>query len=239
MSISFEPQQARENWLLAALSDREYERLIPHLELVSLSRHQVLYDAGEEISHVYFLNQALVSLVSIMTDGAIVEVGIVAKEGMAGMPVCWGGNATITQAMVQISGTAMRMKAEQFLTQFNRDGALHSLLLRYTQALYTHTAQSAACNRLHTLEERFARWLLTVRDRIQSNELPLTQEFISHMLGTRRSGVTLAASTFQQAGMIRYSRGKITILNQENLELTACECYKVIKDEFNRLLGSR
>lgn len=238
MSVSIDPQQPRENRLLAALSDREYERLIPQLELVSLSRHQVLYDAGEEISHVYFPNQAMISLVSIMADGAIVEVGIVGKEGMAGMPVCWGGNATITQAMVQISGTAMRMKAEQLLTEFNRDGALHSLLLRYTQALYTHTTQAAACNRLHTLEERFARWLLTVRDRIQSNELPLTQEFISHMLGTRRSGVTVAASTFQEAGMIRYSRGKITILNQENLELSACECYKVIKDEFDRLLGT-
>lgn len=238
MSVSFNPQQPRENWLLAALSDREYEHLIPHMELVSLSRHQILYDAGEEISHVYFPNQALVSLVSIMTDGAIVEVGMVGKEGMAGMSVCWGGNTMIHQAMVQIPGTAMRMKAEQLLTQFNRGGALHSLLLRYTQALYAHTAQTAACNRLHTLEERFARWLLTVRDRIQSNELPLTQEFISHMLGTRRSGVTIAASTFQQAGMIRYSRGKITILNQENLESSACECYKVIKDEFDRLLGT-
>lgn len=133
MSVSIDPQQPRENQLLAALSDREYERLIPHLELVSLSRHQVLYDAGEEISHVYFLNQALASLVSIMADGGIVEVGIV------GMPVFWGGKATITQAMVQISGTAMRMKAEQLLTHFNRGGALYSLLLRYTQALYTHT----------------------------------------------------------------------------------------------------
>lgn len=237
MSVSFDPQQPRENKLLAALSDREYEHLITHLELVS-SRHQVFYNAGEEISHVYFLNQALVSLVSIMTDGAIVEVGIVGKEGMVGMPVCWGGNATINQAMVQIPGTAMKMKAEQLLTQFNRGGALQSLLLRYTQALYSHTAQTAACNRLHPLEERFARWLLTVRDRIQSNDLPLTQEFISHMLGTRRSGVTVAASTFQKAGMIRYSRGKITILNQENLESSACECYMVIKDEFARLLGT-
>lgn len=238
MSVSIDLQQSRENRLLAALSDRDYERLIPHLELVSLSNHQVLYDAGEKISHVYFPTQAMISLVSIMADGAIIEVGIVAKEGMAGMPVCWGGNATINQAMVQMPGTAMRMKAEQLLTEFNRYGALHSLLLRYTQALYSHTTQTAACNRLHTLEERFARWLLTVRDRIESDELTLTQEFISHMLGTRRSGVTVAASTFQEAGMIRYSRGKITILNQENLESAACECYKVIKDEFTRLLGT-
>lgn len=239
MSLSSNSPAPRENWLLAALSDREYELLIPHLEVVSLSRHQVLYDAGEQISHVYFLNQGLISLISIMAEGAIVEVGLVGKEGMVGMPVCWGGNATITQAMVQIPGSAMRMKAEQLLTQFNRGGALQSLLLRYTQALYTHTAQTAACNRLHTLEERLARWLLTVRDRIQSNELPLTQEFISHMLGTRRSGVTVAASTLQEAGMIRYSRGKITILNQENLESTACECYGITKNELARLLETR
>jgi CRP-like cAMP-binding protein len=238
MSVSKDSSLPRKNRLLAALPDQDYQRLIPHLELVSLPRHQVLYDVGEAIAHVYFLNQGMVSLVSIMTDGAIVEVGLTGREGMVGMPVCWGGNATNNQGMVQIPGTAMRMKAKQLVTEFNRGGSLQSLLLRYTQALFSHTSQTAACNRLHTLEERFARWLLIVQDRMQSDDLMLTQEFISHMLGTRRSGVTVAASTLSQAGIIRYSRGKITILNQENLEATSCECYGVIKDEFARLLGT-
>lgn len=227
-----------QNRLLAALPIEEYQRLIPHLELVSLSRSQVLYDVEESITHVYFLNQALASLITILANGSVVEVGVVGNEGMVGLPVCWGGNTTTHQAMVQIPGTAMKMKAEHLKTEFNRGGKLQSLLLRYTQALFTHTSQSAACNRIHTLEERLARWLLLVKDRMQSNELPLTQEFLSHMLGVRRSGVTVAANTLQQAGMIRYSRGKITILEPESLEATSCECYGVVKNEFVRLLNS-
>lgn len=238
MSVPQNPRLTIKNRLLAALPASEYQRLAPQLELVELSRDQVLYAEGELISHVYFLNQGLVSLVSIMENGSIVEVGLVAKEGMVGMPVCWGGNTTTTSAMVQIPGNAMKMKAELLKTEFDRGGSLQRLLLRYTQALYTQVSQSAACNRLHTLEERLARWLLTIHDRMQSDTFPLTQEFISHMLGTRRSGVTEAASTLQQAGMIRYTRGKITILDQENLESTACECYGVIKNEFARLLGT-
>lgn len=225
------------NQLLAALPETEYQRLIPHLELVSLSRGQVLYDAGELIEHVYFFNQGLCSLVTFMENGTIVEVGLVGKEGMVGLPVCWGGKTTINQAMVQISGTAMRMKAEHLKIEFNRGDTLHSLLLRHTQALFTHTCQSTACNRLHTIEERLARWLLSVQDRMESDVLPLTQEFLSHMLGARRSGVTVAAGILSQAGMIRYSRGKITILDRESLEAIACECYGVIKDEYDRLLG--
>ena len=225
------------NQLLAALPETEYQRLIPHLELVSLSLNQVLYDAGELIEHVYFFNQGMCSLVTIMENGAIVEVGLVGKEGMVGLPVCWGGNTTINQAMVQIPGTAMRMKAEHLKTEFNRGGKLHSLLLRYTQALFTHACQSTACNRLHTIDERLARWLLNVQDRMESDLLPLTQEFLSHMLGARRSGVTIAAGTLSQAGMICYSRGKITILDRESLEATSCECYGVIKNEYDRLLG--
>jgi CRP-like cAMP-binding protein len=227
-----------ENQLLAAVSTQEYQRLIPHLQPVSLSRDQVLCHAGELIRHVYFPINAIISLISIMENGDIVEVGVVAKEGIVGMPVCWGGNTTTTTAMVQIPGTAMRMNASLLKTEFERGGELQSLLLRYTQALYTQVSQSAACNRLHTLESRLARWLLTTSDRMQSDQLPLTQEFLSHMLGVRRSGVTEAAGTLSQAGMIHYSRGKITILNREDLEATSCECYGVIKNEYARLLGT-
>lgn len=236
--VSKDSWKPMENRLLAALPESEYQRLVLHLESVSLSRHQVLYDSGELIRHVYFPNQALVSLVSIVEDGSIVEVGLVGKEGMVGTPVIWGGNTTTHQAVVQIPGNAIRMKAEVLKTEFNRGGSLQSLLLRYTQALFTQVSQLAACNRLHKLEERLARLLLTVQDRMQSDEFPLTQEFISHMLGTRRSSITVAASTLSQARMIRYTRGKITILVRESLESTSCECYGVIKDEFARLLGT-
>ncbi len=173
MSVSQDPRLTIKNRLLAALPASEYQRLAPHLEIVSLSRDQVLYDSGSVISHVYFLNQGMVSLVSIMENGEIVEVGLVANEGMVGMPVCWGGNTTTTSAMVQIPGNAMRMNASLLKTEFSRGGPLQSLLLRYTQALYTQVSQSAACNRLHTLEERLARWLLTIHDRMQSDSLTL------------------------------------------------------------------
>lgn len=225
-----------ENCLLAALPDAEYHHLLPHLEFVDLAQGKVLFDAEEVIEYVYFPNTALISLIAIMASGTVVEVGVVGKEGMAGLPVCWGGNTTTTQAVVQIAGTAMRMKAKQLKSEFDRGSTLQQLLLRYTQALFTHTAHTAACNRIHTIEERLARWLLMVQDRVQSNELRLTQEFISHMLGTRRSGVTEAASTLSQAGIINYSRGKITICDRKALELTACECYQTVKQEFDRLL---
>lgn len=227
-----------ENQLLRALPESEYQELKPHLELVTLQRGQILYDANQTIEYVYFPSQALISLIALMENGALVEVGVIGSEGIVGLPVCWGGDSTVYQTMVQIPGTAMRLKAVQLKTQFLRGGTLNRLLLRYMQALFTHSAQSAACNRIHTIEERLARWLLTVQDRIKSDDLPLTQEFLSHMLGARRSGVTVAASTLSQAGMIRYSRGKITILNSEALASTACECYQIIKDEYNRLLDT-
>lgn len=225
-----------ENNLLTALPTAGYQRLLPHLEFVNLLREQVLFDAEEVIEYVYFSNTALVSLIAIMGSGAVVEVGVVGKEGMVGLPVCWGGDTTTIQAIVQIAGTALRMKAQPLKAEFNRGGALQQLLLRYTQALYTHTAHTAACNRMHTIEARLARWLLTVQDRINSDELHLTQEFLSQMLGARRSGVTEAASTLSQAGMIYYSRGKITICDRKALELTTCECYQTVKQEFARLL---
>ena len=226
------------NRLLAALPTSDYQRLVPHLKLVSLPTRKVIYEPGEPITHVYFPQHAMVSIVTIMKDGSTVEVGIVSNEGMVGIPVILGGNTTTTKAFVQVSGAGMQMDADVFRTEFNRGGAIQKLLLRYVRAIYTELTQSCACNRLHTLEERLARWLLTVSDRLESEEFLLTQEFIAQMLGVRRSGVTVAASTLSRAGMIRYQRGQINILNRENLEATCCECYQVIQNEFARLLGN-
>ena len=238
MSVPKAPHQPIKNRLLAALPASEYERLVPHLELVSLPVNKVLYELGEPIEYVYFPHHAIVSLVCVLEDGSTVESGLVGNDGMVGLPVILGGNKTSNRAFVQVAGNGMRMKAEQLYSEFKQGGALQSLLLRYTQALLTQVSQGAACNRLHTLEERLARWLLTVQDRVESDEFPLTQEFIAQMLGTRRSGVTVAAGSLSKAGMIRYSRGKITILNQDDLEAIACECYGIIKTEFSRLLGT-
>ncbi|MDZ8035894.1 Crp/Fnr family transcriptional regulator [Nostoc sp. DedSLP04] len=227
------------NKLLAALPTSDYERLLPHLKLVSLPTRQVLYEPGEPITHVYFPQNAVVSIVTCMRDGSTVEVGIVSNEGMVGIPVILGSNTTTTKAFVQVAGAGMQIDADILRTEFNRGGAIQKLLLRYVRAIYTELTQSCACNRLHSLEERLARWLLTVSDRLASEEFPLTQEFIAQMLGVRRSGVTVAASTLSRAGMISYQRGHIKILNREDLEATSCECYRVIQKEFTRLLGNK
>jgi CRP-like cAMP-binding protein len=227
------------NKLLAALPTSDYERLVPHLKLVPLSTRQVLYEPGEPITHVYFPQHAVISIVTNMKDGSTVEVGIVSNEGMVGIPVILGGKTTTTKAFVQVAGALMQMDAEVLRTEFKRGGAIQNLLLRYLRAIYTELTQSCACNRLHTLEERLARWLLTVSDRLESEEFPLTQEFIAQMLGVRRSGVTVAASSLSRAGMIRYQRGQINILNREDLEATSCECYQVIQNEYSRLLGNQ
>lgn len=238
MSVSKTPRQPGENRLLAALPDEEYQRLTPYLEFISLPVHKVLYEPGEPITHVYFPYQAIVSLVYTMANGSTVEVGLVGSEGMVGTPVFLGGNTTTTTAFVQVAGGGMRLEASRLKAEFNRGGPLQSLLLRYMQALHTQVSQTAACNRLHMVESRLARWLLMVSDSMQSDSFPLTQEFIAQMLGTRRAGVTVAAGALSQAGMLHYSRGKITILDRESLESTSCECYRVIKDEYARLLGT-
>jgi CRP-like cAMP-binding protein len=229
--------ESRQNQLLAALSEIEYQRLVPNLELVSLPLHKVIYEPGEPITHVYFPHQALVSLVSLMEDGSTVEVGLVGNEGMVGLPVIWGGDTTTTKAFVQIADSGSRMKASLLKIEFDRGDQLQTLLLRYMQALHTQISQLAACNRLHMIEGRLARWLLSVHDRMQKDEFPLTHEFIGQMLGTRRAGVTEAAGVLSQGGMIRYTRGKITILDRPKLEATACECYGLVKSEFTRLLS--
>lgn len=226
------------NKLLAALPDEDYQRLVPDLEFVELPIKQVLYDPEEPIKHVYFLNQGISSIVYTTENGSTVEVGMVGNDGMVGIPVFLGGNMTTTTAFMQVPGTAMRMNAVRLKAEFDLGGSLQKSLLRYTQALFTQISQTAVSNRLNTVEERLARWLLMAADLTQSDEFPLTQEFIAEMLGVRRSGVTVAAGILSQAGMIRYSRGRITILNREDLEATAGESYRVIKTEFSRLLDT-
>jgi len=237
MSVSNQPHLPIKNKILAALPTAEYQRLVPHLEQVTLPIRQVLYEASEPITHVYFPNQGIVSLICNQEDGSTIEAGLVSNDGMVGLPVIWGGNSTTTTALTQVAGDGMKMKAELLKAEFKRGGELQSLLLRYTQALFTQVTQTAACNRLHTIEERLARWLLLVSDHMPSNSFGLTQEFLGDMLGCRRAGVTVAAGTLSRAGIISYKRGNITILNKSDLEDTSCECYFVIKNEYERLLG--
>jgi CRP-like cAMP-binding protein len=226
------------NKLLAALPESDFEHLAPHLELVSLTSGQSIYEAEEPIKYIYFPETAVISLLCVMDNGSSVEVGLVSKEGMVGIPVILGDDITNITAIVQVPGNALRIDADKVKTEFDRGGAIQDLLLRYVKTIYLEVAQCAACNRLHTLEERLSRWLLTVADRLHSDEFPLTQEFISHMLGVRRSGVTVAASTLSKAGMINYNRGNIKILNREALEASSCECYQVIRNEYARLLDN-
>ena len=227
------------NQILTALPPSEYRRLINHLKPVNLVSGKILSEPNEPIEKIYFPQRAMISLVSIMIDGSTTEIGLIGNEGVIGLPAVLGGNSTTSRTIVQVSGTALEISADIVKQEFQRGEKLYELLLLYTQALLTQVSQSAACNRQHNIEERLARWLLSVHDCILQNELPLTQEFIANMLGTRRSGVTVAAGILQQAGIIRYSRGRITILNQERLEHAACECYHLVQSEFMRLLGSR
>jgi CRP-like cAMP-binding protein len=237
MSLDKNLFQQPSNKLLAALPASDYERLVPHLKLVPLPVKKIIYEAGEPITHIYFPDKAVISIVTTMEDGSTVEAGIVSNEGMVGIPVILGDNTTTTTAFVQIAGAGMQIDADVIKAEFNRGGAIQTLILCYIQAVYSELVQGIACNRLHTLEERLARWLLTVSDRLESEDFPLTQEFIAQMLGVRRSGVTVAASTLSRAGMISYQRGQINILNRKDLEATSCECYGVIQKEFARLLG--
>ncbi|MBD1943506.1 Crp/Fnr family transcriptional regulator [Coleofasciculus sp. FACHB-712] len=227
------------NRLLAALPDAEYQRLIPHLDHVSLPFKQVLYDVGEPIEYVYFPQRAIISFLSTMADGSMVEVGLVGNDGVTGIPAALGDNIAATTATVQVPDSAMRMEASLLKSEFGRGGSLQSLLLRYMQAQHAFATQNAACNRLHYLEGRLARWLLLVCDRVESKELPMTHEFMSQMLGVRRAGVTEVANALQQAELIRYTRGKVTILNREELEAVSCECYQIIQGEYARLLGTK
>lgn len=225
------------NRLLSALPDSEYERLLPHLEQVSLTLKQIIYMPNEPIEYVYFPNSGIISLVNLTEDGGTVEAATVGNEGMVGIPLLLGADRMMGQAITQIVGDALRMKADVFKQEVTPASPLYSLLLRYTQALMNLISQSVACNRLHSVEKRCCRWLLLCQDRVESDEFPLTQEFLAQMLGVRRASVSVVAATLQKAGLIRYRRGKITILDRIGLEAASCECYQIVKQELDRLLS--
>jgi CRP-like cAMP-binding protein len=224
------------NHLLAALPADERGRLLPHLELVPMRLGDVLYESGSELRHVYFPTTAIVSLLYVMLDGASAEIAVVGNEGIIGVALFMGGETMPNRAVVQSAGHAYRLKGQLLKQEFNRSGELQHLLLRYTQALLTQMAQTAVCNRHHSLDQQLCRWLLLSLDRLPSNELVMTQELIANMLGVRREGVTEAAGNLQKAGLIAYRRGRITVLDRAGLEARACECYAVVKKEFDRLL---
>ena len=226
----------RENGLLAALSAAESARWLPDLEAVDMPLGKVLYESGSKPSHVYFPTTAIVSLLYVMEDGASAEIAVVGHEGIVGVSMFMGGQTTPSRAVVQSAGHGFRLNAALMVQEFNRAGPVMHLLLRYTQALITQMAQTAVCNRHHTLDQQLCRWLLLSLDRLRSNDLVMTQELIANMLGVRRGGVTAAARHLQDAELIRYRRGHITVLDRDRLEARACECYAVVKKEYDRLL---
>jgi CRP-like cAMP-binding protein len=232
-------QSEQLNHLLASLPIDVYERLAPHLKKVDLELRQVLYEPTEPMDIVYFPNQSMVSLVQVMENGSTIEAGVVGNDGMVGYPVYLGGKSSSSRAVVQIPGSAIALDAAILKAEFDRCGDLHTLLLRYSQALLAQISQTAACNRFHPTEERLARWLLQSQDALRSPDLELTQDFLASMLGTRRASITLAAGKLQQAGLIHYNRGFIRIVNRDGLEAAACECYNVVQAEYGRLLGAR
>ena len=221
-----------ENFLLAALPVADYQRLQQQMERVDLSLHQPIYQQGEPITHVYFPIGAIISLVVPLEDGSMMEAGMVGQEGMAGLPALLSGMTNAHQAFVQIAGPAWRLSTTALKAEFDRGGSFQTVLLRYFQSLFTQVAQTGVCNRFHTTEERLARWLLLVADCVQSEEFPLTQEFMAQMLGVRRAGVTVAAGVLNQAELIRYTRGRIKITDSHGLEDFSCECYRVVRAEF-------
>jgi CRP-like cAMP-binding protein len=233
--MSLETSPHTDNRLLAALPPEDYERIAPYLEPVDLRNGEVLYQSGQPIDHLYFPTGAMVSLVAQMAGGAEVEVGVTGFEGVAGLPALLGADKSPLLNMAQMPGGALRARASALRDEFRRGGALQDLTLRYAQSVMVLASQTAACNALHTLSERLAKWLLMSHDRRRGDELPLTQEFLSMMLGVRRAGVTEAAIVLQAEDLITYRRGRITVLDREGLEGFACECYPVLKAEFDRL----
>lgn len=226
----------RDNHLLAALPAEVQERLFPYLECVSLALGQVVYESGDAMRYVYFPTDAIVSLLYVMASGASAEISVVGNEGLVGIAVFMGGESTPSRAIVQSAGSAYRLPGQQLKDEFNRHGAMLMLMLRYTQALITQMAQTAVCNRHHTIDQQLCRWLLLSLDRLPDNRLTMTQELIANMLGVRREGVTEAAGKLQKLGIIEYYRGHITVRDRARLEQICCECYAVVKKETDRLL---
>jgi CRP-like cAMP-binding protein len=233
MSSLHSPKQ---NHILAALPAEDYAHLLPDLELIPMPLGWAVHESGGQMGYVYFPTTSIVSLLYVMEDGASAEIAIVGNEGLVGIALFMGGETTPSRAVVQSAGDAYRLKSAVLKNEFERGGTLQHLLLRYTQAMITQMAQTAVCNRHHSLEQQLCRWLLLSLDRLSSNVLTMTQELIANMLGVRREGVTEAAGTLQAEGLIHYSRGKITVLDRPKLEQRVCECYAVVKKEFDRLL---
>lgn len=225
----------QKNKLLAALPALEILRILPHLELVPLPLGEVLYESGGKLKYVYFPTVSIISMLYVLESGASAEIAIVGNEGLLGISLFMGGETTTSRAVVQSAGFGYRIKSNILMQEFNRGGPLLKLVLRYTQALITQMTQTAVCNRHHTIDQQLARWLLISLDRLTSDSLTMTQELIANMLGVRREGVTEAAGKLQRAGLITYSRGHIEVINRHALEKTACECYVVVKLEYERL----
>ncbi len=226
----------RQNHLLNALPEADFARLQPHLELVAMPLGHVLYESGHHLQHVYFPANCIVSLLYVMEDGHSAEIAVVGNEGIVGVALFMGGETTPNRGIVQSAGEAYRLPGKYLKDEFLRAGPFQHLLLRYTQALLTQMAQTAACNRHHSVDQQLCRWLLLSLDRLSTDELVMTQELIANMLGVRREGVTEAAGKLQKLGLIHYSRGHIRVLDRQGLEGLACECYRVVRNEFARLL---
>lgn len=237
MPVSNKPASPAENRLLAALPAADLERLLPDMELVTLSLGQVIYEAGGQMSHVYFPTDSIISLLYLMENGTTAEIGVTGYEGVVGIALFMGGETTPNRAVVQSAGKAYKIKARVLQGEFARGGEFQRLLLRFTQALITQISQTAVCNRLHSIEQQLCRWLLLSYDRLHSDRLVMTHNLIANMLGVRREGITIAAKRLQDRGMITYVRGTITLLDRKKLEAAVCECYLVVKHEYDRLLG--
>ena len=226
-----------DNHILHALPQMERQRLFPHLKLVPMPLGKVLYESGATLRHIYFPTDAIVSLLYVMQDGSSAEIAVVGNEGALGVSLFMGGETTPSRAIVQSAGYAYRLTGKRLKQEFGRHGEMLHILLRYTQSLITQMSQTAVCNRHHSLDQQLCRWLLLSLDRLSSNELTMTQELISNMLGVRREGVTAAAGKLQTLGVIRYTRGKIRVLDRPHLERLSCECYAVVKKETDRLMA--
>ncbi len=231
------PHAPQANHLLAAFAPAERERLYPHLEFVPMPLGKVLYESGDLMRHVYFPTNSIVSLLYVLADGASAEISVVGNDGMIGIALFMGGDTTPSRAIVQSAGFAYRLAGQRLKDEFHRNGDMQLLLLRYTQALITQMAQTAVCNRHHSVDQQLCRWLLLSLDRLATNQLVMTQELIANMLGVRREGVTEAAGKLHRLGVIRYARGRITVLDRPKLEALCCECYAVVKKESDRLLA--
>jgi len=229
---------ARSNAILNTLSESQLAQLLPRLKIVELELGHVLYEPEQTIDYIYFPTAGIISLLALFEDGDTVEAGVIGAEGMLGTPVVLGAKTTPHQALVQATGQAMRMTVHDLNGEVEKDGWLLKSMLRYTNAMFIQVAQTAACNRLHTIEQRLARWLLLTHDRVQRDEVLLTQEFLSRMLGVRRAGVSVAANDLKQAGAIDYRRGNVIVVNRQRLEQTSCECYEAVKQEYDRYLNT-